>query len=72
MSSQIRKLTKAGANFWNVWANIEVKAGQFVEYNKNNAFDSSCNGENWCMVGNQSNLEEKYFEPLLEENIQEQ
>jgi hypothetical protein len=72
MSTQIRKLTQAGANYWNSWTLCElVDAGQEVDYNPNETYDVSCNGEEWCLIDNNIETEESFFEPLTT-NEQEQ
>jgi hypothetical protein len=63
MSTQIRKLTQAGADYWNLWADTKVDAGQEVEHNVDDEYNTSCNGESWA-------VDIHYFEPL--NNTQEQ
>jgi len=65
MAIQIRKLTQAGADYWNQWAeNGLADAGQEVEYNPENEYDVSCNGEDWCIINRRAQAKRDYFEPL--------
>jgi len=65
MAIQIRKLTQAGADSWNKWAeNGLVDAGQEVVYTPDNEYDVSCNGEDWCLINKYAKAKRDYFEPL--------
>ncbi len=71
MSIQTRKLTQAGADYWNEWAKTPVEAGQEVMYNPSKVYDTYCNGESWCLIDNHTPLKKQYFQPL-EKTEQEQ